>query len=109
MKAKVKSTGEVFKVLYLDSESILIKCGNEVKTLRLHEVDLIPESIKDEQKKEIDWEERRYELAKEAMNGILSPSIIIANSPQYNPKTAVRCSRRIADLMIEQLKKKTTE
>ena len=54
MKAKVKSTGEVFKVLYLDSESILIKCGNEVKTFRLHEVDLIPESTEDYQKKEID-------------------------------------------------------
>lgn len=109
MKAKVKSTGEVSKVLYLDSESILIKCGNEVKTLRLHEVDLIPESIEDSQKKEIDWEQRRYELAKEAMNGILSPSIIIANSPQYSPKTVVSRSIRIADLMIEQLKKKTTE
>lgn len=109
MKAKVKNTGEVFKVLYLDSENILIKCENEVKTLRLHEVDLIPESTEKYQKKEIDWEKRRYELAKEAMNGILSPSIIIANSQQYSPKTVVRRSIRIADLMIEQLKKKTTE
>ena len=54
MKAKVKDTGEVFRVLDLDSERILIKYGSEVKALRLHEVDLIPESAKGYQKREID-------------------------------------------------------
>ena len=47
MKVKVKSTGEVFSVLDLDSERVLIKCDSEIKTFRLHEVDLIPESIED--------------------------------------------------------------
>ena len=55
MKAKVKNTGEIFRVLYLDSEVVLIKCGNEVKSFRIHEVDLIPESAEDYQKREIDW------------------------------------------------------
>lgn len=64
MKAKVKDTGEVFRVLDLDSERILIKYGSEVKALRLHEVDLIPESAKGYQKREIDWEQRRCDIAK---------------------------------------------
>ena len=106
MKAKVKNTGEVFKVLYLDSESILIKCGNEVKTLHLHEVDLIPESTDDKQKKEIDWEERRYELAKEAMNGILaSPVLFESYQNNYSLTLAVTRSIDIADVMINKLKK----
>ena len=70
MKAKVKNTGEVFSVLDLDSERVLIKCDSEIKAFRIHEVDLIPGSTEDYQKKEIDWEQRRYELAKEAMNGV---------------------------------------
>lgn len=106
MKAKVKNTGETFKVLYLESESVLIKCKNEVKTLRLHEVDLIPESIEDKQKKEIDWEERRYELTKSALNGILaSPVLFESYKNNYSFTLTVTRAVEIADMMIAKLKK----
>lgn len=105
MKAKVKSTGEVFKVLYLDSEAVLIKCGSETKSLRLHKVELIPESEKDYQKKEIDWEQRRYELAKEAMNGVLSTSIIEKFTPNPSFRDIAMFSVGLAEELIKELKR----
>ena len=105
MKAKVKNTGEIFRVLYLDSEVVLIKCENEVKPFRIHEVDLIPESAEDYQKKEIDWEQRRYELAKEAMNGILSTSIIEKFTPNPSFRDIAMFSVGLAEELINELKK----
>ena len=105
MKVKVKSTGEVFSVLDLDSERVLIKCDSEIKTFRLHEVDLIPESIEDYQKKEIDWEQRRYELAKEAMNGVLSTSIIEKFTPNPSFRDIAMFSVGLAEELIEVLKR----
>ena len=99
MKAKVKNTGEIFRVLYLDSEVVLIKCRNEVKPFRIHEVDLIPESAEDYQKREINWEQRRYELAKEAMNGILSVKV------NQSLNDIAILSVGLADRIIEELQK----
>lgn len=105
MKAKVKNTGEVFSVLYLDSEVVLIKCGNEVKSFRIHEVDLIPESAEDYQKREIYWEQRRYELAKEAMNGVLSTSIIEKFTPNPSFRDIAMFSVGLAEELIKELKR----
>lgn len=104
MKAKVKDTGEVFRVLDLDSERILIKYGSEVKALRLHEVDLIPENAEGYQKREIDWEQRRYELAKDAMNSILTAPIIDGVNPNPSAEDVATYSVRLADAIIEELK-----
>lgn len=97
MKARVKDTGEVLRVLDLDSERILIKYGSEVKSFRLHEVDLISESAEDYQKREIDWEQRRYEIAKE----------VLANIPVNYPEsldTKVYVAVMRADALIKELK-----
>lgn len=67
MKARIKETGEVLRVLDLDSERILVKYGSEVKSLRIHEVDLIAESVNDYPKVEPNWEQRRYEIAKDVL------------------------------------------
>lgn len=104
MKAKVKDTGEVFRVLDLDSERILIKYGSEVKALRLHEVDLIPESAEGYQKREIDWEQRRYDIAKNAMNGLLSAPVIAGVNPNPSVKDIATLSVRLADALIKELK-----
>jgi hypothetical protein len=114
MKARVKDTGEVFRVLDLDSERILIKYGSEVKALRLHEVDLIPESEEGYQKREIDWEQRRYEIAKEAMSGILSDENCVGyasvaaeyseNEKHTYPKAVSRYAVACADALIAELK-----
>jgi len=99
MKAKVKDTGEVFRVLDLDSERILIKYGSEVKALRLHEVDLIPENAEGYQKREIDWEQRRYEIAKEVLASSFSTPMEGTSILSY-----VRSCVQIADILIEELK-----
>lgn len=50
-------------------------------------------------KKEIDWEQRRYEIAKAALIGELA-------SPVIEPSTDCVCKRavKIADTLIEKLK-----
>ena len=100
MKARVKSTGEVFRVLDLDSERILIKYGSEVKALRLHEVDLIPESAEGYQKREIDWEQRRYEIAKDIVANSFSTPMGNVSMVSY-----IHDCVQVADLLIEELKK----
>lgn len=105
MKAKVKDTGEVFRVLDLDSERILIKYGSEVKALRLHEVDLIPESAEGYQKREIDWEQRRYELAKDAMSSILTAPVTEGVNPNPSVEDVAIYSVKFADALIKELQK----
>lgn len=54
--------------------------------------------------KEIDWEQRRYEIAKSVLNAILqlpSPTIA-AHDCNYNARLSVK----YADALIEELKKK---
>lgn len=104
MKARVKATGEVLRVLDLDSERILIKYGSEVKYLRIHEVDLIPESVEDYPKVEPNWEQRRYEIAREAMNGFLSAPVVDGVNPNPSYKDIATFSVRLADALIEELK-----
>lgn len=105
MKARVKATGEVLRVLDLDSERILIKYGSEVKALRIHEVDLISESAEDYYQREINWEQRRYEIAKEAMKGILSAPVVEGVNPNPSLTEIARLSVRFADTLIKELKK----
>lgn len=82
MKARVKATGEVLKVIDVDSERVLVKYGSDAKSLRVHEVDLIPDPHVFNN--EIDWEQRRYELAKEAMGAfIASPSYQFQSDCNY--------------------------
>ena len=104
MKAKVKDTGEVFRVFDLDGERVLIKYGSEVKAFRIHEVDLIPENVEGCQKREIDWEQRRYEIAKDAMNGLLSAPVVAGVNPNPSVKDIVTLSVMIADALIKKLK-----
>jgi hypothetical protein len=104
MKAKVKETGEVFKVLYLDNEIVSVKYGDEVKGFHIKEVDLIPERAEDYLKKEIDWEQRRYELAKGAMNGLLSAPVVDGVNPNPSFKDIATLSVRLADALIKELK-----
>lgn len=52
---------------------------------------------------DIDWEQRRYELAKEAMNGLLS-AIIDGVNPNPNVEDIVTLSVTLADALIRKLK-----
>lgn len=53
---------------------------------------------------EIDWEQRRYEIAKEAMNGLLCAPIVEGINPNPSFKDIATCSVRLADAIIKELK-----
>lgn len=94
MKATVKLTGEQIDVV--PSGMMSISCASyKDKNGRM-----IPATAL-EFEKNIDWEQRRYEIAKAAMQGFLSDSTIAG----YKDGIAKTCID-IADGMIEQLKAK---
>lgn len=53
----------------------------------------------------IDWEERRYEIAKEAVNGLLAAPVVQGVNPIPTFMEIVENALGIADSLIEQLKK----
>ena len=55
-------------------------------------------------KPKIDWEKRRYEIAKEAMNGFLSAPIVDGVNPNPSVKDIVTLSVKFADALIKELK-----
>ena len=63
MKARIKSTGEIVEVE--DDGTALVKGGY----FKVSKLDFF------EDFETIDWEQRRYEVAKSAMQGILSDNI----------------------------------
>jgi len=52
----------------------------------------------------IDWEQRRYEIAKEAMSGILSAPVVAGVNPNPSYKDIATFSVRLADTLIKELK-----
>lgn len=101
MKAIVKETGEEIEVVKIEemqkSSLMPSKCTVCMSNTGRHyyKNDLIFE-------KEIDWEQRRYELTKAAMQGMLSSSNDWSISEMYDLGSA---SIQTADVIIRQLKK----
>lgn len=52
----------------------------------------------------IDWEQRRYEIAKESMNGLLAAPVVEGINPNPSVKDVATLSVRLADALIEELK-----
>lgn len=104
MKAKIKGTGEIVEVK--QKGTVHISCP------AYHTTDnrIIP-SFALEFEKNIDWEKRRYEIAKEAMQGILSnESIVIMLNDKSNEyysmaKDIGKAAVTYADSLIAELKK----
>jgi hypothetical protein len=88
MKARIKSTGEIVEIkdLYDDGTALV----ND-KYFKVSELDFFSETI--------DWEQRRYELAKAAMQGFCSKQVMIADS-----NMTVEWSLGFADALIKKLK-----
>lgn len=91
MKAIVKETGEIVEVSRVEITHVYgePKGAHEIflpKELELSCID-------------VDWEQRRYELAKAAMQGKMSTFI---GEPNYY--TIAKQSVKMADALIEQLK-----
>ncbi len=53
----------------------------------------------------IDWEQRRYEIAKEAVNGLLAAPVVDGINPIPSMDEIARNAVKIADYLIEELKK----
>lgn len=53
---------------------------------------------------EVNWEQRRYEIAKEAMNGLLSAPVVDGVNPNPSFKDIATLSVRLADALIKELK-----
>jgi hypothetical protein len=99
MKARIKSTGEIVEIkdLYDDGTALV----ND-KYFKVSELDFFSETI--------DWEQRRYELAKSAMQGILSDinqshyACSEENYEKYIPKGIAKFAIVCADALINELK-----
>lgn len=65
--------------------------------------------FRESQSKEIDWEQRRYEIAKDVLNAILqlpSPTVAAHDTNMTVMEYNVRLSVKYSDALIEELKKK---
>jgi hypothetical protein len=74
-----------------------------VEALRV--LGLFGEKIKQTDDMPIDWEQRRYELAKSAMQGLLCAPIVEGIDPNPTPLELAKAAIRNADALIEELKK----
>lgn len=89
MKARVKSTGKIVEIknLYDDGTALV---NNEYFKYKISELDFFSETI--------DWEQRRYELAKEIVN------VVIANDIGVCSDVAAKYSVNCANAIIKRLK-----
>jgi len=87
MKARVKSTGQIVEIkdLYDDGTALV----ND-KYLKISELDFFSETI--------DWEQRRYELAKDIIKAVVADDC--GGNSDAIAKYAVNC----ADALIKRLK-----
>lgn len=92
MKARVKSTGEIVEIkdLYDDGTALV---GNMY--IKVSELNFFSENI--------DWEQRRYELAKDIIK------IVIANDYGVNSDVVAKYSLNCADALIKRLKENNDE
>ena len=92
MKAKIISTGEIVKVSYVtglrDDDSL---CNASVRDIEI---------IDDNTDKAIDWEQRRYEIAKDVLVGLVSAHQSGLTDATYDSLEAIKH----ADELIKQLK-----
>lgn len=107
MKARIKETGEVidFKGCSIE-HGICTWIGSDNM---INQRPMPPGGIeileKNSDFNSIDWEQRRYELAKSAMQGILCAPIVEGIDPNPTPWELARISVRNADALIKELKK----
>jgi hypothetical protein len=101
MKAKVKDTGEIVDVRFAihpnpDVADTYWWCKDKEESYHKSELDFM--------ECDIDWEQRRYELAKEAMNSILTAPIVEGVNPNPSAEDVAIYSVTLADALIRKLK-----
>lgn len=104
MKAKIIETGEIVTILAISTEHMTIQCYGNDGIVRLEPLSRGDIEIVSDTEKNIDWEQRRYELAKDAMNSILTAPIGDGVNPNPSIEEAVMLSVKFADTLIKELK-----
>lgn len=100
MKAKIIQTGEIVTILAISTEHMTIQCyGNDgivrLMSLSNGDIEIIPDT-----EKTIDWEQRRYEIAKDIVANSFSTPMGNVSMVSY-----IHDCVQVADLLIEELKK----
>lgn len=101
MKAKVKDTGEVVDVKFSihpnpDVEDTYWWCKDKEESYHKRELEFVEDTI--------DWEQRRYELAKIAMNSILTAPNLELIDNNLSAEDIAIFSATLADALIIKLK-----
>lgn len=99
MKAKIKSTGEIVDISPSGVTSVQRTCTKYATKDGRELLDFALEFLPN-----IDWEQRRYEIAKEAMAALLAAPNVNALKPDPSYRDLARFSVRLADALIEELK-----
>lgn len=102
MKAKVKDTGEIVDVKFSTHPNPSVDetywwCEDKQESYHNSELDFMESAI--------DWEQRRYDIAKNAMNSILIAPIGDGVNPNPSIEEVVMLSVGFADALIKELKK----
>lgn len=92
MKAKIKATGEIVKVEDLYDDGTALVQGTYIKISELSFFD------------NIDWEQRRYEIAKETLQGILFGYQVTHEEIGGVCKNVAETAVTLADALIIELK-----
>lgn len=96
MKARIKETGEVLIVEEVSDKHVYVKmpCGISMSVaLRKEEVEILQDGCN-----VIDWEQRKYEIAKDVMAGF------VIDATLWSVEQIADESVRYADALIERLK-----
>ena len=101
MKAKVKDTGEIVDVKFSTHPNPAVDeaywwCSDKQESYHKRELEFIEDTI--------DWEQRRYDLAKNAMNSILTAPIVEGVNPNPSAEDVAIYSVTLADALIRKLK-----
>ena len=99
MKARIKNTGEIVDISPSGVTSMQRACTKYATKDGREFLDLALEFLPN-----VDWEQRRYEIAREAMNGILSAPAVDGVNPNPSFKDIATFSVRLADALIKELK-----
>ena len=109
MKARIKSNGHIVNV-HETGERVISKngiertyIGDDCSGICYSQSEL--EFIKEPPVKDIDWEQRRYEIAKVAMASNLAAPVVDGIDPNPSIQSLVRHSVMLADALIKELKK----
>lgn len=101
MKARIKKTGEIANIADY-ARVTLDQCdswGNPIE-LGFDEVEILQETTSD-----IDWEQRRYEIAKTVIHAQISGPIIPGVDPNPSIPELTKWAVNIANGLIAELKK----